>query len=174
MFENHPWILKLNSFKAGIYTPLPNSSKNFLTNNLATYKDKLKMQLLRSCFSYQAICQALFKVRISSETLAVALLLSASNTYRYPITTPRPNPVVSCNLKGWELRVQRIELALNRYASNRDAAASAASATSNRDAADASDAAASALTALAIALASDLGPWHPSGQCNPIQAPSLK
>lgn len=93
-FDSQPWIRKLGSFIEGAYTLLLNSSKNFLTNNLAIYKDKPNIRLLGSCFGHQLICHSLFKVRISSETIAIAQLLSASNAYSYRkrILLSQPTP----------------------------------------------------------------------------------
>lgn len=53
--------------------------KELSNNNLEIYKDRPDIKLLGSCFGHQVICNAIFKVRIPSETFAPALLLSAPN-----------------------------------------------------------------------------------------------
>jgi hypothetical protein len=53
--------------------------KELSNNNVEIYKDRPDMKLLGSCFGHQVICNAIFKVRIPSETFAPALLLPASN-----------------------------------------------------------------------------------------------
>ncbi|KFY16772.1 hypothetical protein V492_01111 [Pseudogymnoascus sp. VKM F-4246] len=101
-FESRPWISKLQSFITGLY------------------KDKPRIRLFGSCFGHQIICHALFGVRIPSEIVALALTFSsnehqqASEEEDFPhggrLSPPNPNPVVSRNPKGWEIRVHAINL----------------------------------------------------------------
>lgn len=62
--------------------------KELSNNNLEAYEQKPEIRLFGVCFGHQIICKALFEVSILLETVAVSLLLSASDNYRLPRIVP--------------------------------------------------------------------------------------